>query len=330
MEEEPVKTLDVLCLGELLIDFVSDTPGADLGGSHGFIKAPGGAPANVAVGITRLGHRAGFVGCVGDDAFGRFLRGVLDQEGVDTNAMRVTSEGDTTLAFVSRRADGEREFAFYRRAGADTLLRPDDLGDELLGNTRALHCCSVSMSREPARGATFYALERARQLGALVSFDVNIRPPLWDDLAEAKGLCLRAMQLADVVKVSDDEARWLSGRDDLDRALEALWMPSNILLVITLGAEGCRFRHVSGSGEIPGIPAAAVDTTGAGDSFVAGLLSSLLDAGGHPERLSTQQVRASLAFANACGAITTTMPGAIPSLPTRLQAELLAAQYQGA
>lgn len=316
-----MSTLDLLCLGELLIDFVSDTPGADLGGSHGFIKAPGGAPANVAVGVRRLGGPAGFVGCVGDDAFGRFLMGVLDDERVDISGMKTTLEGDTTLAFVSRRADGEREFAFYRRSGADTLLSPRDINDELLRRSRALHCCSVSMSREPARSATFYAMERARALGCIVSFDPNLRPPLWADLDEALDCCARGLTLADVIKVSEEEARWLSGVGAIPAAVDALWQPHMRLLVVTLGERGCYYRYAHGAGYVGIGNVLAIDTTGAGDAFVAGLLTALAAVDYRIAALEPDAVEQALQFANACGALTTTRPGAIPSLPTRLEVE---------
>jgi fructokinase len=319
-----MEPLDVLCLGELLIDFVSDTPGADLGGSRGFIKAPGGAPANVAAGVARLGGHSGFVGCVGDDPFGRFLRGVLDGEGVDTSPMTFSSTSNTSLAFVSRRLDGEREFSFYR--GADSALRPEDIDDATLRRARVLHCCSVSMSRQPARDATFSAIERATSFGAMVSFDPNLRPPLWDDLADAKNCCLHGLELAHLVKVSEEEARWLSGYEDLALAAEALWRPQLRMLAITLGDAGVRYRYTGGAGVVPGLPVKAVDTTGAGDAFVAGLLSALRDAGAPVEQLEPGQAEAALRFANACGALTTTRPGAIPALPTRAEiAALLSA-----
>jgi fructokinase len=312
-----VEALDVLCLGELLIDFVSDTPGADLGGSHGFIKAPGGAPANVAVGVQRLGGRAGFVGCVGDDPFGRFLRDVLAAEGVDTSPMTFSREFNTTLAFVSRRLDGEREFSFYR--GADSALRAEDVADATLRQARILHCCSVSMSRQPARDASFSAMQRAAALGTLVSFDPNLRPPLWESLEDAKACCLRGLELAQIVKVSEEEAQWLAGLDDLAAAAAALWRPQMHLLAVTLGAGGARYHYAGGAGEVGAPRVQAIDTTGAGDAFCAGLLSALRDAGAPVETLSPAQIEAALRFANACGALTTTRPGAIPALPTRAE-----------
>jgi fructokinase len=312
---------DVVCLGELLIDFVPTVTGTSLIDAPAFKKAPGGAPANVAVGLARLGVASAFMGKVGDDPFGHFLAQTLADGGVDTGPLRFTGQARTALAFVSLRADGEREFMFYRHPSADMLLTPDEIDEDALRAARALHFGSISLISEPSRSATLHAIEVARGAGCLISCDPNLRLALWPDRAAARAGLLLAIRNAQLVKISDEELRFLTGSDDPSAARAQLWHDGLELLVVTLGSAGCVYFTRAHEGVVVGFGVVAVDTTGAGDGFVAGLLQGIIaDRGiaGEPARL-----RGLCRFANAVGALTTTERGAIPALPTRDRVEAL-------
>ena len=306
---------DVVCLGELLIDFVPTVTGTSLIDAPAFKKAPGGAPANVAVGLARLGVPSAFMGKVGDDPFGHFLAQTLAEAGVEIGPLRFTDRARTALAFVSLRADGEREFMFYRHPSADMLFTPDEVDRAALGAARALHYGSISLIGEPSRSATLHAIAVAREAGCLISCDPNLRLALWAD-REAAGDGLRlAIAEAEVVKISDEELRFLTGSDDPAAARRQLWHDRLALMVVTLGSAGCVYFTPQCEGVVVGFGVAAVDATGAGDGFVAGLLQGLI-----AERAlvgDEGRLRELCRFANAVGAITTTERGAIPALPTR-------------
>lgn len=310
--------LDVIACGELLIDFVSTESGVSLADAPSFKKAPGGAPANVAVGVARLGHRAGFLGQVGDDDFGHFLADTLTHNGVDVGGLRFSTEARTALAFVSLRADGERSFMFYRHPSADMLWRPEDVDVSYAAQTRVFHYGSISLINEPSRSATLTALTAARNAGALISYDPNLRLPLWPSADAARAGILAGWQYAHVIKVSEEELVFLTGQRDLTVAARSLWRDDLRLLVVTQGATGCVYFTPTGQGAVPGFKVQAVDTTGAGDGFVAGLLVGLLEGG-----LTWDQTRLEqgLRLGNAVGALTTLERGAIPALPTRQQVE---------
>jgi len=305
---------DVIALGELLIDFVPTVSGTRLVEAPAFIKAPGGAPANVAVGLARLGASSGFMGQVGDDAFGRFLAQTLRDNGVDVSALRFTSEARTMLAFVSLRADGEREFMFYRHPSADMLYRPEDVDADYIRRATVFHFGSISLIDEPSRSATLFAAETARSANLLVSYDPNLRLSLWPDAESAKEGMLIGWPLAHVIKVSEEELEFLSGASDLSAGVKKLWHSELRVLVVTQGAAGCVYFTPSFSGEAQGFPIEAVDTTGAGDGFVAGLLKGLLDRPQAYEDEAT--LHDACRYANAVGALTTTQRGAIPALPS--------------
>lgn len=308
---------DAITLGELLIDFVSTESGVSLIEAPAFQKAAGGAPANVAVGLARLGVSAGFVGKVGDDDFGRFLAQTLAHNGVDTSALRFSDEARTMLAFVSLRADGERDFMFYRHPSADMLLHPEEIDLDYISAAKLLHYGSISLISEPSRSATLVAVEGAIERGLLISYDPNLRLNLWPSAEAARQGMLTGWGFADVAKVSREELTFLSGENELEAAAEALWHERLRLLVITEGRDGCRYVTAEGQGRVPGYQVHTVDTTGAGDGFVAGLLSGLL--GNERAWESTSELESVLRFANAVGALTTTRRGAIPALPTREQ-----------
>jgi fructokinase len=305
---------DAICLGELLIDFVPTVTGTSLIDAPAFRKAPGGAPANVAVGLARLGVPSAFMGKVGDDPFGHFLANTLAEAGVDTAPLRFSSEARTALAFVSLRADGEREFMFYRHPSADMLFTPEEVDEAALRSARLLHFGTISLISEPSRGATLHAIEVGRGAGCLISCDPNLRLALWPDRAAAREGLLLGISKAEIVKISDEELRFLTGSDDPAAAREQLWHDRLGLMVVTLGSAGCVYFTPAFDGVVVGFSVAAIDATGAGDGFVAGLLQGLVaDRGvtGDEARL-----RELCRLANGVGALTTTERGAIPALPT--------------
>ena len=323
----------VLVAGEALIDMVAQQPGVPLEQVTSFERCPGGAPANVAVGLARLGVPVRFVGVVGDDPFGRFLRSFLERNGVDVSGMRVTGEALTTLAFVANREGGEREFAFYRKPGADTLLRPEDLDAGTVRRAAVLHHGTVTLADEPGRSALLAALEEARAAGVTVSLDVNYRPALWRDPARGLAEVRAAIDRADLVKVSREELALVAGRDDREAAMRLLEAhPRIALLVVTEGSGGS--WAVGRDGQFARAPAfrvEAVDTTGAGDAFWAALLWRLWEAAarqGVPvveaaRRMSLDEMERALRYANAAGALTVRVRGAMTALPTRSEVEAM-------
>ena len=307
---------DVTCLGELLIDFTSLRPGASIIETPGFEKHAGGGPANVAVGVSRLGGSAAFLGMVGDDEFGRYLAKMLADRGVDIRGLRYSGAAHTTLAFVALREDGEREFIFYRNPGADMLYGPADLDESLIANGRILHHGSISFISEPNREATLRAISIARANGRLISFDPNLRLNLWENEVEAHAGILLGLPTTDILKVSEEELEFITGQTDLEVGMRILRERGIPVVVITLGEKGCAYHWSEYTGRVPGKPARAVDTTGAGDAFAAGLLFRLAAADLPPTNLPHEEVRDILAFANAVAARVVTRRGAIPAMPT--------------
>jgi len=316
---------NAICLGELLIDFVPTVTGTGLTDAPAFIKAPGGAPGNVAVGLARLGVKSAFMGKVGDDAFGHFLADTLAEAGVDVGPLRFSTEARTALAFVSLRADGEREFMFYRHPSADMLFTPREVDMDAISRAKLLHFGSISLIGEPSRSATLYAVDAARAAGGLVSYDPNLRLPLWPDADAARKGLLLGLSKAHIVKLSDDESEFLTGLSDLKAACQALWHEDLKLMVVTRGRAGCVYFTPSFTGMVESFTVEAVDATGAGDGFVAGLLQGLL---ADPSTFQDEtRLRELCRFANAVGALATTKRGAIPALPNRERVrEFLCAQ----
>lgn len=306
-----------LCLGELLVDFVPTVTGSGLTDAPAFVKAPGGAPGNVAVGLARLGVTSAFMGQVGDDAFGHFLADTLAANGVDVGPLRFSSAARTALAFVSLRTDGEREFMFYRHPSADMLFEIQAVDLAAIQRVRLLHFGSISLIGEPARSATLYAIHAAQVAGCLISYDPNLRLPLWPDADAARDGMWLGLQQAHIVKLSDEESAFLTGLDDVQAAARALWHDALQLLIITQGRAGCSYFTSAFSGAVASFPVAAIDATGAGDGFMAGLLQGVLAEPGilHDEARLRELCR----FANAVGALTTLERGAIPALPQRQQ-----------
>jgi len=318
----------VITFGEALVDLTALERGVSLAEASAFNKAAGGAPANVAVGLSLLGVRAGFIGKVGDDPFGHFLAETLRGHGVDTAGLLFSREARTGLAFISLQEDGERDFSFYRHPSADIFYRPGEVDPGLLADARIFHFGSLSLSREPAAGSTWRWLETAREHGLTISLDPNLRLDLWPDRETARADILRAAGQADWIKLSLEELGFLAGEeldwqdpDRVRRAARKLNPPNSALLVVSLGRSGCLALTPEFELNVPGFEVKAVDTTGAGDAFTAGLLAELaLDPG-----ILTDPglLESALRTANAAGALASTGYGVIPSLPTRQEVESL-------
>lgn len=308
-----------VCFGELLIDMVCDVPDASLQEAPRFLKAPGGAPANVAVGLARLGVDTGFVGQVGADPFGEWLAGILAAERVDISHLHRSATARTTIAFVATRRDGRKDICFYRNPGADAQLQPGDIKKSLLNGARVLHCGSVSLSQSPCREAQFHAVELAVEKGVLVSYDPNWRPSLWPDHAQARRTVWEMIPFSTIVKIADEEWEFVTGTHDWEEGAQRIRELGPRLVVVTRGPNGAWFNCEDGSGMVHGYSVPAIDTLGAGDSFVAGMLYQLLQASSLDDVLTVDRLREILQFANACGAIATLSPGAIPGLPTLAQ-----------
>ncbi|MRS88918.1 aminoimidazole riboside kinase [Enterobacteriaceae bacterium RIT714] len=286
-------------LGDAVVDLLPDGEGR-------LLQCPGGAPANVAVGVARLGGKSGFIGRVGDDPFGRYLRHTLFTQNVDTHYMHLDPRHRTSTVVVDLDAQGERSFTFMVRPSADLFLTPSDLPGFQEGEW--LHACSIALSAEPSRSTTFQAMNAIKQAGGFVSFDPNIRPDLWQDDAELRDCLIQAMRMADVVKLSLEELAFLSGIDELEPALALVVSQcQSPLVMVTMGKKGVVAWHDGQLTTYPGSPVESVDTTGAGDAFVAGLLFGLASG--------TADLSATIALAQRCGALATTSKGAMTALP---------------
>ncbi|MCM3632108.1 carbohydrate kinase family protein [Paenibacillus camelliae] len=320
--------MDVIALGELLIDF---TPaGVSQQGQQLFERNPGGAPANVLAALAKLGRTTAFVGTVGNDAFGSYLKETLHAANINVDQLIVTDEAPTTLAFVHLDDGGDRSFTFYRKPGADQMLRTEHIDYPLLATAKVFHFGSLSMTQEPSRTATLQAAAYAREHGVLVSYDPNLRLSLWRDAEHAKEAILDGMQYGDIVKISEEELLFLTETEDVKLGSRLLLNQFNNikLLLITFGAAGsyCVTGASSDDRELSathtGFKVNAIDTTGAGDAFFGGVLYWLLTEENVVELQWTEdKLHKMLAFANAMGALTATGKGAIPSLPTLEQAK---------
>ncbi|KAH8511364.1 hypothetical protein H0E87_008796 [Populus deltoides] len=267
----------VVCFGEMLIDFVPTISGLSLSDAPAFKKAPGGAPANVAVGIARLGGSSAFIGKVGEDEFGYMLAEILKENNVNNEGMRFDPGARTALAFVTLRSDGEREFMFYRNPSADMLLQEAELDLDLIRKAKIFHYGSISLITEPCKSAHIAAAKVAKDAGVFLSYDPNLRLPLWPSAESAREGILSIWDTADIIKISEEEISFLTkGEDPYDDAVvQKLFHPNLKLLLVTEGPEGCRYYTKEFSGRVKGLKVDAVDTTGAGDAFVAGILSQL-------------------------------------------------------
>jgi fructokinase len=308
--------MDIVCLGELLVDMFPAEVGRSLTEVSAFRPKPGGAPANVAVAAARLGARSAFIGKVGDDAFGHHLADILRHEGVEVCGMRFDRKARTGIAFIAMPDVNSYEILFYRNPGADMRLEPDELDRELLQTTCAFHFGSISLIQEPSRSATLEAARIARDAGALISFDVNYRPTLWKSPAEAYDKVMEIVPNVNLLKVNEAELKLLTGSQDLDAGSQSLLERGPDLCVVTLGPGGSFFRIAEGGEHIPAFVVDTVDATGCGDAFIAGLLCQLVAGGDWRESLSVTRMRQILRYANGVGALTSLAQGVIPALPT--------------
>ena len=303
---------DVAALGELLIDF---TPcGKSEAGRNLFEQNPGGAPANVLVAVSKLGQKTAFLGKVGDDMHGQLLVDTLKENNVEVSGLMVDPDFFTTLAFVQLK-DGERSFSFARKPGADTQIRPEEIATDILEQSFIFHFGSLSLTDEPARSATLFAVEYAKKAGAVISYDPNYRAPLWKDQKTAEEMMRSVIPYVDIMKISDEETTLLTGIEDPYEAAGALLDQGVKCVVVTLGAEGAMLRTKSFTVKEPSRAARVVDTTGAGDSFWGGLLSRFAEYDVRPEDLTQEQASDFLRFANIVAGLCVEKRGAIPAMP---------------
>ena len=317
-----MKRYDVVALGELLIDFTEN--GVSSQGNPVFEANPGGAPCNVLAMLRKLDRTCAFIGKVGDDMFGRQLKAAAEEAGIDMSALRMDREVHTTLAFVKTFANGDRDFSFYRDPGADMMLTESELPREMLRDTRIFHFGTLSMTHEKVRQATRTAVKTAREAGAVISFDPNLRPPLWKDLAEAREQMEWGLSHCDVLKISDNEIEFLTGTDDFDRGVGVIrekW-PGIRLINVTAGPDGSYGYAPGAKAFVPAfLLGGTIETTGAGDTFCASVLNFILERG--LDALTQDDLKQMLRFANAAAYLVTTKKGAIRSMPERAQVETI-------
>jgi fructokinase len=309
---------DIVAIGEPLVDFISMRSGVSLLEADTFQRSVGGGPANMTVGMARLGASAGLIGKIGDDTFGYFLAKALAENGVDVTCLYFDPRARTALAFATLDAQNRPDFTFYRQNSAGKYLRPEDIDEAYIAQAKVLVFSALSLIAEPCRSATLAAAIYARRHGVLVAYDPQLRLTLWPSAAAARRGMQRGWVQADIVKANSDEIAFLrEGHDLADRA-DHLWTPSLKLLAVTLGPEGCWYRTSHGQGQVAGVPVRTVDTTGAGDAFMAGLLVRLLESTWPAAELSRGAWEQIFRFANAVAALTTTNRGVIQALPDRI------------
>lgn len=308
---------DIICLGEALVDMVCTTPGLSLVQAPEFSKAAGGAPTNVAAGCALLGASSGLIAKVGQDAFGEYLRQSLWDCGVDLAQFLLTPTHATQLAFVALDEQGRPDFAFHVKQSADQMLEKRDLQPELIAAAEIFHLGTITMINEPARSATLEALRLAQDQGLLISFDPNLRPPLWPSRDLAHEVMTDLITECDFLKVNEQEMTFLTGLEDLYSGLQALAEMGPELVAVTRGPEGCAVLAPAGVLELPACQVPVLDTTGCGDAFVAACLVRFLESSEDIADISLEELEAIFRFANAAAALTATGAGAIPSLPTR-------------
>ena len=316
-----MKMYDVAAIGELLIDFIEY--GTSDQGNRLFEANPGGAPCNALAMLEKLGHKTAFIGKVGEDSFGRMLGRTISECGIDPAGLVYDRDVPTTLAFVHKLADGDRDFSFYRSPGADLMLRKEEIPEDILKNCRIFHFGSLSMTGEPANSAVRSAIHCAKEAGALISFDPNLRPPLWNSLSDAADAIWYGIRQCDILKIADNEIEWLTGEKDYGRGVEKILEVSPVTLItVTLGKKGslAYYKNRSCYAE-PFLNAHPVDTTGAGDTFCGSVLSFILEHG--LDGLSDENLHDMLLAANAAASLITMRKGGIRSMPGKSEVEAL-------
>lgn len=316
-----MKNVDVVALGELLIDFTQN--GKSEQGNPLFEANPGGAPCNVLAILSKLGNKTAFIGKVGNDFFGKELKKTLDEVGIDSAYLYMDNEVHTTLAMVHTYPDGDRDFSFYRNPGADMMLTENEIPEELINDTKIFHFGTLSMTHEGVRAATKKALDMAKNAGAMISFDPNLRPPLWDSLDTAKEQVLYGLNYCDILKISDNEIQWLTGEEDytagVNWILERYQIP---LILVSMGKEGSRAYYDGKMVEVkPFLQNNTIETTGAGDTFGGCVLHYICEHG--LEGLTEDNLTEMLTFANAAAALITTKKGALRVMPSREEIEAI-------
>ena len=305
---------DVVALGELLIDFTCVSTDAE--GYPTMEAHPGGAPANFLAALAKFGARTALLGKVGNDAFGKLLTGTLDKAGIGTEGLLAAEDVFTTLAFVTLDESGDREFSFARKPGADTGISFDELNTQLIDEAKVFHFGTLSLTDEPARSATYQAVAYAKERGKLITFDPNLRKPLWNSLGDAKAQMLWGLSRADVVKISDEEVEFLFGLAPETGAAHILENFGVKLVFVTCGADGCFFANGSAKGFVSALSGIkVVDTTGAGDIFGGSAVWKLLQLGKDPAELTQEQMQNVVQFACTAAGLSTTKPGGISSVP---------------
>ena len=307
------KKMDVTALGELLIDFTDN--GVSGQGNTLFEANPGGAPCNVLAMINRFGHKTAFIGKVGDDIFGNQLKKTLDELEINTSNLLVDKEVRTTLAFVKTFEDGDRDFSFYRNPGADMMLGEEELDQELIAASKIFHFGTLSMTHDKVREATKKAIRIAKENGAIISFDPNLRPPLWKTLEDAKEQIIYGIKQCDILKISDNEIQWLTEEEDFDAGVKKIREWNNIpLILVSMGKEGSRAYYKELKVEAKAfIQEKTIETTGAGDTFGGCVLHFVLQYG--LDQLTKERIEEMLLFANAAASIITTKKGALKVMP---------------
>ena len=320
------KLYDVVALGEVLIDFTQNGKSAQ--GNGLFEANPGGAPGNVLAMLNNLGKKTSFIGKVGNDQFGLMLKATLEELGIGTENLMLDDEVHTTLALVHTFEDGDRDFSFYRNPGADMMLRADEVQEELVQSTRIFHFGTLSMTHEGVREATKKALDVAKASGAMISFDPNLREPLWKSLDEAKEQVLYGLQYADILKISDNEIQWLTGEEDYTEGVKKIREMKDIpLILVSMGKEGSRAYYKDMIVEVkPFLQKNTIETTGAGDTFCANVLNYVLENG--LEDLTEEGLKDMLTFANAAASIITTKKGALKVMPKKEEVEAFLASIK--
>lgn len=309
-----MKMYDVAALGELLVDFTD--AGLSQNGMHLFEQNPGGAPANVLTGLSRMHFKTAFIGKVGSDLNGRFLESVLKREHIDTSGLIIDPDYFTTLSFVSLSKDGQRSFSFARKPGADTMLRREEVKDDILRNTKIFHIGSLSLTNEPSRTATLSALETAKKAGCIISYDPNYRASLWPSEEKAKEEIRSVLPYVDVIKLSEEETDFVTPEKDPKAAGKFLSNYGVKAVFITLGKNGAYVFNREGCAFAPSVPGHAIDTNGAGDCFCSGILSRICESSKLLDDLSLKELSQYAHFANAAASCCIEKHGAIPSMPT--------------
>lgn len=306
--------IDVVALGELLIDFTCISTDAE--GYPTMAAHPGGAPANFLAALSKYGAKTALLGKVGTDAFGKLLTSTLNQAGIDTRGLVASDDVFTTLAFVTLDEQGDREFSFSRKPGADTCLTFDDLDLSLIDQAKVFHFGTLSLTDEPARSATCQAISYAKGKRKLITFDPNLRKPLWQNLDSCKAQMLWGLRQADVVKISDEEVEFLFGLGVEEGAAHILENYGVKLVFVTCGADGCYFSNGNASGKVPSLPDIhVIDTTGAGDIFGGSALWKILQLNKSPESLTQEELFDIVGFACTAAGLSTTRSGGISSVP---------------